>query len=83
MILCVICTNSVFYIPQVSVKRTNRPGLSTTNRGRGRGRGRGFRGGGYSPYGSGGYMMMPVPAMPYYRGGRGRGFRSVCGRGFI
>ncbi|XP_064393243.1 polyadenylate-binding protein 2-like isoform X2 [Halichondria panicea] len=56
---------------KVAAKRTNKPGLTTTNRGRGRGgRGRGFRGGGYG-YG-GGYMMMPVPAMPMYRG-RGRG----------
>ena len=62
---------------QVVTKRTNRPGVSTTNRGgrmRGRGRG-GFRGtGGYNPY-MGGMMMMPMPPMGYYRGGRGRTFR--------
>ena len=69
---------SLVIASQVSAKRTNRPGLSTTNRGgfRGRGRGRGFRGGGgmYNPY-MGGMMMMPMPPMGYYRGARGRGFR--------
>ena len=60
---------------QVTVKRTNRPGISTTNRGRGRGRGRGMRGGGFNPY-FGGMMMMPMQPM-YYRGGRGRAFRYV------
>ena len=64
---------------QVTAKRTNRPGISTTNRGRGRGRGRGMRGGGFNPY-FGGMMMMPMQPM-YYRGGRGRAFRyvHVCG----
>ena len=64
------------------MKRSNRPGITSTNRGyRGGRRGRGgFRGGGgYHPYfgggggGGGGYMMVPVPG--YYRGGRGRAFR--------
>lgn len=57
---------------KVTAKRTNRPGISTTNRGfRGRrGRGRGFS----SPYMMGGYMMVPVPSYP--RGGRGRIFRG-------
>lgn len=58
---------------KVTAKRTNRPGLTTTNRGRGRGRGRGFRGGGmmmgFNPY-LGGYVV-PMP----YRG-RGRSFRG-------
>lgn len=57
----------------MTAKRTNRPGISTTNRagyrGRGRGRGRGFG----SPMMMGGYMMVPVPSYP--RGGRGRAFR--------
>lgn len=54
---------------KVVSKRTNKPGISTTDRGRGRGaslmRGRGMRGG-YNPY------------MPSFRGrgirGRARGF---------
>ncbi|XP_027037378.1 polyadenylate-binding protein 2-B-like isoform X1 [Pocillopora verrucosa] len=53
---------------KVNPKRTNRPGISTTDRGssRGRGRGRGFRGGLYNPYAN----FMPRP--------RGRAmFRSV------
>jgi polyadenylate-binding protein 2 len=55
---------------KVTAKRTNRPGLTTTNRGRGRGRGRGMRGGmmmGYNPL-MGGYITV----IPSYRG-RGRG----------
>lgn len=48
---------------KVTPKRTNVPGISTTNRGRGRGRGRGFRGG---FRGRGGFN-------PYRGGGRGRG----------
>ena len=44
--VCIVCEF------QVNPKRTNRPGISTTDRGgsRGRGRGRGFRGGYYNPY---------------------------------
>lgn len=40
------------FIFQVNPKRTNRPGLSTTDRGlgRGRSRGRGMRGGYFNPY---------------------------------
>lgn len=43
---CIVCEF------QVNPKRTNRPGISTTDRGgsRGRGRGRGFRGGYNNPY---------------------------------
>ncbi|KXJ12804.1 Polyadenylate-binding protein 2 [Exaiptasia diaphana] len=47
---------------KVSAKRTNRPGISTTNRGRGRGRG-GMRGGYYQPYN---------PYMGGFPRGRGR-----------
>ena len=36
-----------------------------------------MRGGGFNPY-FGGMMMMPMQPM-YYRGGRGRAFRYVCG----
>lgn len=58
----------VILLSKVNPKRTNRPGISTTDRGssRGRGRGRGFRGGLYNPYAN----FMPRP--------RGRAmFRSV------
>lgn len=49
----------IFFFSQVNPKRTNRPGLSTTDRGsgRGRGRGRGFRGGFFNAYAS--YMPRP------------------------
>jgi len=55
---------------KVSAKRTNRPGISTTNRGRGRGRG-GMRGGffPFNPY-MGGFPRGRGRAM--FRGGRGR-----------
>ena len=69
---CTSLMAGVVDLMQVTVKRTNRPGISTTNRGRGRGRGRGMRGG-FNPY-FGGMMMMPMQPM-YYRGGRGRAFR--------
>lgn len=49
---------------QVSAKRTNRPGISTTNRGRGRGRG--FRGG------MGGGFYQPYNAFSNFPRGRGR-----------
>lgn len=55
---------------KVNPKRTNRPGISTTDRGRGRGRGRGFRGGLYNPYG--GYMPRPRGRAMYR--GRGRAY---------
>lgn len=55
---------------KVNPKRTNRPGISTTDRGRGRGRGRGFRGGLYNPYG--GYMPRPRGRAMFR--GRGRAY---------
>ncbi|XP_031561997.1 polyadenylate-binding protein 2-B-like [Actinia tenebrosa] len=57
---------------KVSAKRTNRPGISTTNRGRGRGRG--FRGGG----GMGGFYQ---PYNPFGSFPRGRGRAMFRGRG--
>jgi len=56
---------------KVTAKRTNRPGLSSTDRGRARGRGRGFRGGGGGGFG-GGYYMPSYNPFSSYRG-RGRG----------
>lgn len=59
---------------KVSPKRTNRPGISSTDRGvgRGRSRGRGFRGGGYfsSPYPN----YMPRPRGRAMFRGRGRAY---------
>lgn len=62
---------------KVTLKRTNLPGVSSTDRGgmRGRGRGRGFRrggGGGYFFPAFGGFM----PMMFGSRGGRGRAMRG-------
>jgi len=54
---------------KVSSKRTNRPGISTTNRGRGRGRG--MRGGFYPPYN---------PFMGGFPRGRGRAMFRGRGR---
>ena len=68
--------NVTLYLTQVTLKRTNLPGVSSTDRGgmRGRGRGRGFRrggGGGYFFPAFGGFM----PMMFSSRGGRGRAMR--------
>ena len=65
---------------KVSEKRTNKPGITSTNRGGRGGRGRG-RGRGMNPYygggggGGGGYMMMPMQMPMYYRPSRGRAYR--------
>lgn len=54
---------------QVTAKRTNRPGISTTNRGRGRGRGARGGGGFYNPYN---------PYMGGFPRGRGRAMFRYC-----
>ncbi|EDO46407.1 predicted protein [Nematostella vectensis] len=68
----VLLSDSLFKGRQIKVvlKRTNRPGVSSTDRGRGRGRGgRGFRGGFHQPYN------------PYGGFPRGRGRGAYRGRG--
>ena len=58
------------FFTQVSVKRTNQPGMT-----RGRGRGRGYRGG-MGFMGPGGMMYVPVPMSGFGSGYGGSNYRG-------